>query len=310
MTKKNLLDRLKNKLDKQQRLFNASPKVDAFNKRAIENTFTDEGYLILNNIQDEFEAIKRSYEILNSLRETQLFYREFLEKVQLSKGDLIPVCEPFVEGGFQALHFDYGLPLMPSNEPQNETFDMFAVLYYPYTFKPLSAAITRIVNLQNLHLKGHYEEIEIERRINNYIEQHGDGWVFPEHYNTKRVSIFARILDAAMDSKQFSSRIDAHSQNFFMPKANIQPWQLPDKQLEMEYQYYQSVGIELDKIEKRLVLKPGQLLFIDNMRTIHGRMGFRQPKEIWQFLFGLEKSCPELIKRTKKFIIKSITHKQ
>jgi hypothetical protein len=300
---------LRNTLDQQRRLFDFSPTTDLFLKTEVENTFLDKGYLIKNNISNEFEAISVAYEILSGLREKQLFYSKFLSQVQLSKGDLIPVCDPFIEGGFQALHFDYGLPLIGSNEAQYEPFDMFSVLYYPCNIKPFSGAVTRLVTLQNLHIKVDLDETVIESRIDNYVKHHGDGWLHPEPYNTKRISIYARVLDAVLDLKQFEAKIDCHSQNFFFPEETMASWELTDKQLEMEYEFYKDSGIDLHQIEKRIILQPGQLLFIDNMRTIHGRLGFRRKKEIWQFLFGLERSSPELIQKTKEFIIKSISRK-
>jgi len=54
-----------------------------------------------------------------------------------------------------------------------------------------------------------------------------------------------------------------------------------------EFALYRSCGVNLHEVEKRLVLKPGDLLVVNNVRTIHGRIGGRPPATLRQILFGI-----------------------
>jgi hypothetical protein len=289
-------------LDTQKLLFDLTPVSQGFSDGLDTSAFIKDGYVVLDGMQNEFDAIERCYEVASSLRSAQLFYSEHLPLLQLSKADLIPTCLPFVEGGFQALHFDYGLPLLPVDEDAYKSLDIIAALYYPHSAQKGSGAATRIVQLSKIadQVKGRFKDVE--NKIMHYVGHYGDGWIKPAPYNTKRISIFARLLDACSDDSVFSTQIEAHSQSFFLPEGDVRHEEFPRLQLEMEQQYYKGFGIDLSAVEERIVLKPGQLLLIDNIRCVHGRIGYRNSKELWQFLYSLKEAPDQLIARVRKYV--------
>ena len=56
--------------------------------------------------------------------------------------------------------------------------------------------------------------------------------------------------------------------------------------LEHERTHFAERGLDLDAVEERVLLRPGELLLLDNLTTAHGRLGRRQPLELHQLCFG------------------------
>jgi len=54
-------------------------------------------------------------------------------------------------------------------------------------------------------------------------------------------------------------------------------------------------GIDLYEVEERVCLQPGEMLLIDNLTTVHGRLGQRRTKEVWHLLFGLPSLSSSLL---------------
>ncbi|HYE67087.1 MAG TPA: hypothetical protein VEA58_00665 [Anaerovoracaceae bacterium] len=288
--------------NKQQRLCDYSPLVAEFEGLDDYTAFQKDGYVLIPGICSPEQALITSYRIIKSLENGKVFYSDYVNTVQLSKADQIPVCESFIGTGFQALHFDYGLPLLEMEDGEQGAFDMVVALYYPYESGELSKAQTRVVSLQEIpKLKGISKE-STDARIQNYVKRFGDGWTFPERYNSRRLSIFARVIDACLATGKFSEKIEEHSQNFFMPSAALDESELAKQQIAEETEYFASAGIDLKKIEKSFCLQPGQLLLIDNTRCVHGRIGNRKAKEVWQFLFGFKEMPIDLIGKTRKYL--------
>jgi hypothetical protein len=57
-------------------------------------------------------------------------------------------------------------------------------------------------------------------------------------------------------------------------------------------------GLELDGVEERVFLAPGEVLLFDNLATAHGRLGLRAPRELRQLCVGyarLEKRAQRVL---------------
>jgi hypothetical protein len=56
-------------------------------------------------------------------------------------------------------------------------------------------------------------------------------------------------------------------------------------------------GVDLEDVEERVRLRRGELLLLDNVRVVHGRIGQRPQREVWQILFGLPDLNPPSVDR-------------
>lgn len=206
------------------------------------------------------------------------------------------MCDPFVRAGFQCLHFDYGLAVLPRvNQP---LYGVTALFMPPEAAS--SGTITRILPLSEL--VGSTLAIEspaLVDRLKGYVAQYGDGWRDPAFVNTGRISIFLRFLDVMSPQPKFSEHIDVDSATFIRKcglhcDSDSGQWQRETKLL-------QEFGIDIARTEHHIVLNLGELLIFDNLRNVHGRLGRRASREIWQMLFGLPDIDAELLGRVMNY---------
>ena len=73
-----------------------------------------------------------------------------------------------------------------------------------------------------------------------------------------------------------------------------------------EYRFYKLRGLDFSVKEKQITLQPGQLLILDNMRVVHGRIGKRNMEEIYQFMYGVKAVEPAEINSFRRDLVKEL----
>lgn len=286
--------------DTQQLLFSQSPPIiSRGDSTPVPEEFYEAGYSIIKNIGSPEQAISTLSSVIGNLDPNRLpLYGRFASQIQLAKADVIPVCDDVVATSFQALHFDMGQPII-SEEPQ--TMYLITGLYLDKNAAPVTAK-TRIISLKGLFSDqaqwGKPEEIE--DRLIKYVNSYGDGWA---DINTRRLACFARVLDAVNGTTDVASFKDRTMGQWFINDKNV----TAEECLRIERDFYFKHGIELRPIERHINLQPGQLLFFDNTRVIHGRFGQRKAKEVYQLMFGVEHAMPDDIDAFRRNLIQLLT---
>lgn len=171
---------------------------------------------------------------------------------------------------FQTLHMDFGLPVTPDGPID---VARFTALYVDRDHGP-TTALTRIVPLHQLLSQRSWAEPELLlERLRRYGQANaGDGDARPAGYIE---GIFARLVEAADDSPTLPCSGDA---DFLCG--------LEFESLAQERCHFAERGLDLDAVEQRVLLGPGQLLLFDNLATAHGRLGIRMPLELHQLCVG------------------------
>lgn len=211
-------------------------------------------------------------------------FKNLHERLQLAKVDAIPVCEDIVQTGFQALHYDMGMPFLPAEE---QPIYPISALYRPADSEPNPLAKTRIVSLSKLLAQKSFGRLaEIEERLVSYVRAHGDGWVKPQTHNTLRLAIFARVLDAVTGGNKLAAKIDTMIGQCFEYDRDLKG----EYGLRQEQIFFQSAGLDLTKAEEQIALAPGDMLIFDNIRCVHGRVGQRRKRELIHFLYGVKQA--------------------
>lgn len=201
--------------------------------------------------------------------------------MKLAKEDALPVCEDIVQTGFQALHYDMGMPFL-AEQPQ--TLYTVSALYRPIDSEPNPEAKTRIVYLPQLLSQQSVDNAE--SKLIEYVRKHGDGWAQPEAHNTHRLAIFARVIDAITGRKSLADKIDTMIGQCFNYDANLKG----EYGLKQEQEFFKAAGYDLPAVEDQIVLRPGEMLVFDNMRCVHGRVGKRRKRELINFIYGVEQA--------------------
>jgi hypothetical protein len=171
---------------------------------------------------------------------------------------------------FQTLHMDFGLPVVPDG-PSDVA--RFTALYVDRGYAP-TTALTRIVPLRQLLSQRAWVEPELLlERLRRYGQANaGDGDARRAEYIE---GIFARLVEAADDSPTLPRSSDA---SFLCG--------LEFESVAQERSHFAERGLDLDGVEQRVLLCPGQLLLLDNLATAHGRLGIRKPLELHQLCVG------------------------
>jgi len=220
---------------------------------------------------------------------------------RVAKADRIPVCESMKVTSFQCLHFDYGLPVLACGE--QPLYGVVALYKTPCSER--SPSQTRIVRLDALKkATSALRPSEIGRRLREYVAAYGDGWRQPEPANTGRISIFLRFVEAIFGQKRFASLIESDSANFLVDAAKEIGLQASG--VEAEQLLLQDLGVDLGSVEERVCLEPGDMLLFDNLAVVHGRIGRRQPRELWQMLFGLRSLSSSAIERVVSTVCRMV----
>lgn len=92
-----------------------------------------------------------------------------------------------------------------------------------------------------------------------------------------------RIIDALSDEPKLQADVDKPVDQWFGDDIVDE-----DVAFAREAAFYAQHGIDLTQLESRVALQPGQLLFTDDVRVLHGRIGKRATKEVFNFMFGIE----------------------
>lgn len=265
----------------------------------IPDSFYKKGFAVINNIQspEKTHAILEQFIAGIDIKKLPV-YTPFIRRIQLAKADIIPVCDDSVETSYQALHFDMGQPI-DTTEPQL----MFHIigLYFPADKAP-STAKTRALTLRGLLKDKKWGgKKRIEKKLLSYVGAFGDGW---DDINTRRLSCFARVIDAVSGTTELANYRDKTMAQWFRdPSKNGY------KSMHNEHMFYKLRGLPVDTLEEHIQLKPGQLLVIDNMRTAHGRIGKRNAREIYQFMFGIKDATIEDVTHFRTSLIQELVSK-
>jgi hypothetical protein len=159
---------------------------------------------------------------------------------------------------FQALHLDFGLPIVSGASDVAR----FTALYVDRDRTP-TTAVTRIVPLRALLEQRVWvkREVLVER-----LRRYGDA-------NAPVEGILARLVEAADGSPT-------------LPCSGAALCGLELDSLAHERDHFADRGLDLDAVEQRILLRPGELLLLDNLATAHGRVGLRKPLELHQLCVG------------------------
>jgi uncharacterized protein YdcH (DUF465 family) len=251
---------------------------------SIPSSFYKKGYSLHARFDSLLDAHNFLYDFVANIKtQNTAFTHNAVSRMQLAKLDLIPLCHEITSTGFQALHWDMGQPFV---DDQPQTMYTVGALYRPLGERnPL--AKTRLVSLDKLFKQKQFGTTkQVKQDLLHYVERYGDGWTHPEPVNTKRIACFARILDSFQSPHQLCEEKESMIGQCFSYDDNKDG----GFGLQQEQNFFLKAGIDLSSIEEQIEIKPGQMLIYDNLRIVHGRIGERQPKELFNFLFGIKKA--------------------
>jgi hypothetical protein len=166
-----------------------------------------------------------------------------------------------VQREFQALHFDFGVPLL-AGPPV--ALCRFTALYLDLQSAG-SGAATRIVPLRPLLTQRLWPDRAV--LAERLCRDAGDGAAVE--------GILARIVEAADGSGDLPDR---NADGFL---CGMEFSALPG-----ERAYFAGHGLDLAAAEQEIVLSPGELLLFDNLTAAHGRRGRRNTGELHQLCIG------------------------
>jgi len=166
---------------------------------------------------------------------------------------------------FQTLHIDFGLPI-EAEEPLD--IARFTALYVDPRHPP-TTALTRVVPLRPLlQQRAWSPRSTLLTNLRRYGRPAPVGAGYVE-------GILARLVEAADNC------------------AALPPTTAPNFLCGMEFAtlaeeraHFARHSLELDDVEHRVHLRPGELLLFDNLTTAHGRTGTRRPEELHQLCVG------------------------
>lgn len=237
----------------------------------------ERGWAIVDGIVDHEHAVAVQEGLIAGLDTDRLpLHVRFADRIQLGKADLIPVCDDVVATSYQVLHFDMGMPF----DGDEQLLVTHVGIFLPADTHHAVTARTRLVELDGVLAGSGLGPDAIEGRILDYVRRHGDGW---RDHNTQRLACLVRIVDALAAAPELTAEID----------KTVGQWFLDGRRLDaldahaQESAYYGRHGLDVRGREHEVALKPGQLLFLDNTRVVHGRVGKRRAREVFNFMFGV-----------------------
>jgi hypothetical protein len=165
---------------------------------------------------------------------------------------------------FQPLHIDFGLPIGGS---QAADVARFTALYIDRDH-PATAAWTRVVPLRALLGRREWrDDVTLLERLRRYVAS--------EAGSARAEGILGRLVEAADDTRALPSTADPE----FLCGMEF-------ASLSEERAHFAKHLLDLDAVERRVLLGPGELLVVDNLATAHGRVGVRRPEELHQLCAG------------------------
>lgn len=203
---------------------------------------------------------------------------------------------------YLSLHFDHGHPLFPI---QPADLCLYVALHLPSSARPAAAA-TRIAALDAFRAGGGWGTVtQIEHRLWSYAQSHGSSWDW-DGDSGHRVSCFACVLDALCSPHRLTNFRTTPRDHWYEVSAAGHEFQ----SVEEEQAFYASCGVALGAIEEQVVLRPGELLIINNVRAVHGRVGRRVPGEVYQFVVGARQVLPENASVIRQYLTESLSEPQ
>lgn len=278
----------------QNLLFGESPDVaDADVQNAESRAFFERGFALVQNVADLNEACAAVERLFGNSDVSRVPpHAAWRGSMQLAQVDLMPVCHEIVPRTFEVLHFAMGQPLLPNG--QQPIYPLVALFRPPDS--PPSTAETRIVPLPRLLAQITFgARPVVQERLINYVSEYGDGWMEPHLVNTFRLSCFARVLDAVTGRHELTGWIDSTNGEWLSGTGG-------DGET-AEAAYYRACGLDLRAAEERIRIGTGELFVIDNIRCVHGRIGLRAPREIYQLLYGVKIASPSMIEAGRDWMV-------
>ena len=166
---------------------------------------------------------------------------------------------------FQALHIDFGLPI---DGCEGVDVARFTALYVESRHPP-TTAFTRVVPLRALLGQ---REWPSRRTLLGRLRSYGAGGYAGSGYVE---GILARLVEAA----DGCSALPSTGEPGFL--CGMEFSSVPE-----ERAHFARHGLRLDSVERRIALRPGELLLFDNLAIAHGRVGTRRPEELHQLCVG------------------------
>lgn len=167
---------------------------------------------------------------------------------------------------FQALHIDFGLPL-GSRRPAD--IARFTALHVAATHPPTSAD-TRLIRLRDLLGQRAWPDLAtLRQRLSDYARRQraADG------HNVE--GILARLIEAA----DMSATLPQGDKAGFLCGMEF-------ASLAEEDVFFADHRLDLASVERRVRIRPGELLLFDNLAIAHGRRGTRPALELHQRCVG------------------------
>jgi hypothetical protein len=264
--------------DSQRLLFDRTRLTRDADAIEVPQSFYERGWVVIDGVADHEHAVAVQESLIASIDPDRVpSHALFADRVQLGKADLIPVCDDVVATSYQVLHFDMGLPFV---ESPDQLLVTHVGIYLPASTTHRVTARTRLLQLGGILANVGLSPAAIETRIHDYSREHGDGW---GDHNSLRLACFVRLVDALSDGPRLTDQIDKTVGQWFVDGRR-----LDDRAAHCEEAtFLASHGIEIRGREHEIALQPGQLLFVDNTRVVHGRIGERRAKEVFNFMFGV-----------------------
>lgn len=286
------------KISGQNLLFDESPRIANVHAPSAESrAFDEHGFVLVKDVRNLNEACAVIERLIGSMEPARVpLHTAYRGHMQLAKVDLIPVCHDIVPRTFQALHFDMGQPLVPD---WSQSIYLVLALFRPPDSQP-SIAETRVVHLPRLLAQRTFGPRPlVQERLIDYVRRFGDGWVEPQAVNTLRLACFARFLDAVTGRHELTGCVDYTTGQWFSETGR-------DAET-AEAEYYSACGLDIRAAEERIRVGPGELLIVDNIRCVHGRVGPRVPREIYQLLYGVKSASPSMIEAGRDWIVEQLS---
>lgn len=262
----------------QRLLFDRTRRACHADPLDVPTEFYDRGWVVLDGIADHEHAVEVQEGLIAGIDPACVpVHSHFADRVQLGKADLIPVCDDVVATSFQVLHFDMGLPFAEGVE---QLLISHVGIYLPADTEHTVTARTRLLELDGILTATGLDADEIEASVLEYARRHGDGW---EDHNTRRLACFVRVIDALGPTHELTEKIDKTVGQWFGEGERLASTDAHAQ----ESDYYRRHGIDVPACEHEVALQPGQLLFVDNTRVVHGRIGERRAREVFNFMFGV-----------------------